>query len=92
MSDNNKHSSRDYLFEEENFDIKNINKPHDHLFKWSLARPDVMSQFLKVIMTKSQIESLDFKTLEITKANYIDDLLKETFSDVVYNIEKKRRI
>ena len=54
-----------------------------------MGRPEVMRQFLKLIMSKPQINSLDLDTLTITKADYIDDILKETFSDVVYKIRKK---
>jgi len=47
-----------------------------------------MKDYLKFVLPDDRAKALDFKTLDTTKANYVDDLIKETFSDLVYTINK----
>ena len=88
MTDDSDNISQKFLEEIKNTDVSDIKNPHDRLFKWSLGRPDVMKEYLDLILPENLAKALNFKTLDSTKANYVDDLIKETFSDLVYTINK----
>ena len=88
MTDDSDNISQKFLEEIKNTDVSDIENPHDRLFKWSLGRPDVMMEYLDLMLPEDLANALNFKALDSTKANYVDDLIGETFSDLVYTINK----
>ena len=88
MTDDSDNISQELLQEIHNFDLSEVKNPHDRLFKWSLGRPDVMNDYLNLILPESQAKALNLETLDTTNDNYVDDLIKETFSDVVYKVKR----
>ncbi len=62
-----------------------IPNTHDKYFKEVFSKKKEAIAFLKGSLSKELVEKLDFKTLKVVKTSYIDEDLKENFSDLVYS-------
>jgi len=60
--------------------------PHDKFFKQVFSRQEVTSDFLSTYLPTEIAELLDFSSLELSKDSFIDDTLKEHFSDLLYKV------
>ena len=74
-----------------------LNNPHDKFFKRALAIVAIARPMLENFLPKDLLDKLNLDTLEIDPNSYINDELKETFSDIVWacrikNSNKKRKI
>ncbi len=74
-----------------------LNNPHDKFFKGAVSMIAVARPMLEKFLPNDLLEKFDFNTLEIDPNSYINDKLKETFSDIVWscslkNSNKKRKI
>ncbi len=70
-------------------DSKDLNNPHDKFFKGAFSMLDVTYPLLVEFLPKDLLDKLDLNTLEIDPNSYIDDELKETFSDLVWSCRLK---
>jgi predicted transposase/invertase (TIGR01784 family) len=74
-----------------------LNNPHDKFFKRALAMAAIARPMLEKFLPTDVLDKLNLDTLEIDPNSYINDELKETFSDIVWscqlkNSHKKRKI
>ena len=63
---------------------KNNKQPHDRFFKMLFSKRSVAQHYINQFMPKSITEKLDLRTLKIAKDTFIDENLKDHFSDIVY--------
>lgn len=74
-----------------------LNNPHDKFFKRALTIVAIARSMLEKFLPTDLLDKLNLYTLEIDPNSYINDELKETFSDIVWacrlkNSNKKRKI
>lgn len=68
-----------------------INNPHDKLFRASLQNKDVAKAFFERYLPKPIYSTLDTSTLTLNSNSYIDEQLKETLSDLVFNCRYRNK-
>jgi len=64
---------------------KNLINSHDRFFKELFSRKEEVREFVTKTFPIELVQKLDLKTLELDKTEYIDNNLKTSFSDIVYN-------
>jgi len=62
-----------------------IINPHDKFFKDTFSDKEAATDFFKQTIPPDLITKIDFATLDFDSNSYIDEELKEYFSDIVYN-------
>ena len=67
-----------------NMDI--IKNPHDTLFKRTLRDKEVARDFLKNYLPENILDEVDLTDINIAKDSFVDKELKESFSDILYNV------
>ena len=72
--------------------MEKIPKIHDKFFKQVFSHKAEMQDFIQNSFPKEIIGKLDFGTLELDSGTYIDNELKENFSDLVYHCEYNRKL
>jgi predicted transposase/invertase (TIGR01784 family) len=60
---------------------------HDKFAKELFSQPELAVEFLKAYLPQSLLNYIDLKTIINTNASYLSSKLKETFSDVVWNVQ-----
>jgi len=63
---------------------------HDVFFKQVFSRRDEVVSFVKAELEPAILKDLDLESLMIDTNSYIDENLKEYFSDIVYNCNYKK--
>ncbi len=66
-----------------------INNPHDKFFKAAFSWIEIARPLIEQFLPKDLIDQLDLDTLKIDPNSYINDELKETFSDLVWSCHLK---
>ena len=66
-----------------------LNNPHDKFFKGAFSMLAVTKPLLMQFLPKDLIDKFDLDSLEIDPNSYINDELKETFSDLVWSCRLK---
>jgi predicted transposase/invertase (TIGR01784 family) len=66
--------------------MEKILNPHDRLFKDVLSRKDAARDFLSNYLPPDLLDHIDLDTLEILKDSFVQDDLKEYFSDLLYKV------
>jgi predicted transposase/invertase (TIGR01784 family) len=61
-----------------------IANPHDKFFKEVFAGRETAGDFLRNYLPSDIVGLLDFKSLEHTKDSFVDEHLKEYFSDLLF--------
>lgn len=61
-----------------------IKHPHDHFFKVMFSDPEKVKEFLNGALSVKINSKLDFESLRQDPNSYIDEQLKDFYSDVVY--------
>lgn len=61
--------------------------PHDKFFKEMFSKKEVAESFIKNYFPQDLLELFNPDDLEITKDSFVDEDLKEFFSDVVYRVK-----
>ena len=62
-----------------------VSNPHDKFFKETFSRQENVRDFLQWTFPAEILKGLDLSSLAIDNTSYIDEELKEYFSDIVYN-------
>lgn len=70
--------------------METITNPHDKLFRETWSNKEVAQDFLTRYLPPSVVALLDFATLEIAKDSFVDEALREYFSDILYRINYGR--
>jgi predicted transposase/invertase (TIGR01784 family) len=65
---------------------KNISNPHDKAFKFFFSDKKVVGHYLQRTFPEHITEHIHFETLEQDLNSYVDEALKEHYSDVVYEV------
>ena len=63
---------------------KKIQKPHDLYFKGMMKDRQVAQDFLKAHFPQDLIKRMDLASLQLTDASFVDQDLKENYSDLLY--------
>jgi predicted transposase/invertase (TIGR01784 family) len=66
-----------------------ISKPHDKFFKDIFSRPEVAQDFCRHYLPREIVELLDLSTLTQAKDSFVDENLRESFSDLLFKIKLK---
>ena len=64
-----------------------IPNPHDKFFKESFSRLDVAKSFIEETFPREIRDKINFNSLQLSNASFIDEILKEHFADLVYQCE-----
>lgn len=74
----------------ENTDVTNdLNNPHDRFFKGAFSLLIIAKPLIEAYVPKDLLDKLDLDSLEIDPNSYINDELKENFSDLVWSCQLK---
>jgi len=63
-----------------------VSNPHDKLFKQIWSDRETAADFLANYLPQDISGLMDLKTLEICKDSFVDEHLKEYFSDLLYKV------
>ncbi|MGH9840874.1 MAG: Rpn family recombination-promoting nuclease/putative transposase [Blastocatellia bacterium] len=67
-----------------------ISNPHDSFFKERLSRPEMAADFLANYLPPEILAILDVSEPEIVKDSFVDEELRQHFSDLLYRVKLKR--
>jgi predicted transposase YdaD len=60
--------------------------PHNNLFQFGLADPKSAGALIRQMLPSNVVQQMDLSTLKKLPNSYVDDLLKNSQSDVVYSV------
>lgn len=66
-----------------------VSKPHDALVKWTFTQPERAASELKAVLPPSLVSSLDWSSLALVPGSYVDSLLSERHTDLLFSIRTK---
>ena len=66
-----------------------INNSHDKFFKETFSNKEEATDLLRNALPKPLLKNLKLNTLQLDKTSYIDEELKESFSDLVFDCKYK---
>ncbi|SDM56225.1 Rpn family recombination-promoting nuclease/putative transposase [Halarsenatibacter silvermanii] len=69
------------------FDLEEPEQPHDLFFKWTLGRKPTMVNFLEIALPAEVIDHFKINSINRTNDSYVEEIMKETITDVVYEAE-----
>lgn len=61
-----------------------LHKPHDKYFKYLLSAVEVADELLRYCLPASLLSQMRMETLTPAQGSFVDESLKEHFTDVVY--------
>ncbi len=64
-----------------------MTNPHDRFFKQLLSRPEIAQDFMRYYLPAEVAELLDLSTLMLRKDSFVDEALREHFSDLLYEVD-----
>ena len=67
-----------------------LSNPHDHFFKDLFGRPEIAAEFLATYLPPEIVAELDLASPEPVKDSFVDEDLRESFSDMLYRAKRKR--
>ncbi len=65
---------------------KTIKNPHDLFFRKTFARRDTALSFLQTYLPAEIAPVFDFSTFEISKDTFVDSILQDRSSDILYKV------
>lgn len=63
-----------------------MQNPHDKFFKETFNDVDVTKDFLQQYSSEEVLKYIDLNSLDPQKVSFIDDELKESFSDLLFQV------
>ena len=69
--------------------MDNLSRSHDGFFRKLMSEPQMVKDYLNAFLPERIKALVDFSTLEQDTESYIDEKLKQHFSDVVFKIDSK---
>jgi len=67
--------------------LSEIKNPHDMFFKKTMADKETAKDFLQNYLPKKVLKHIDLDKLKISKDSFVDEELKDKFSDVLYEVK-----
>jgi len=67
-----------------------LSRSHDGFFRKLMSEPKRAKDYLNEFLPEHIKEVVDFDSMEQTSESYVDDKLKQSFSDVVFNVNSKQ--
>ncbi len=64
--------------------------PHDALFRQFLTEPDVARDFMAIHLPQALRALCDLTTLKLESGSFVEDDLRQYYSDVLYSVKKPR--
>ena len=64
-----------------------LSNPHDRFFKKVFSQRQTAVDFLANYLPVDVLGSLDFEAMEVRKDSFVDEELKESFSDLLYEVK-----
>ncbi|MGH9842745.1 MAG: Rpn family recombination-promoting nuclease/putative transposase [Blastocatellia bacterium] len=68
---------------------KGIPNPHDAFFRRTMARPRAVAEFLRLYLPTAIVARLDLSLVHLEDASFVDEKLREHFSDLFYRVGLK---
>ena len=66
-----------------------ISNPHDRYFREIFSDPVVAQDLLRNYLPSQVVESLDLTTLVLQKESFIDEDLRQHFTDLLYTVQQR---
>lgn len=66
-----------------------VQRPHDRLFRGVFSDPEEAESFLRAHLPPALVERLDWSTLALTETSFVDDVLAESESDLLYTVQMR---
>ena len=66
-----------------------VHMPHDSFAKGALSNIEVAKDLLKPNLPPAMVQCIDWDTFKLTNKSYVDDMLAQTHSDLVYKCRLK---
>ncbi len=63
-----------------------ISKPHDGVFKETFSNKEIAQDFIVNNLPEEVLEIIDIESMKPSKDSFINEELKETFSDLIYTV------
>ncbi len=63
--------------------------PHDTMFRQFLTQPDVARDFMEIHLPAELREICDLSTLTLESGSFVEDDLRQYFSDVLYSLKTR---
>src|SRR5690625_709827 len=67
--------------------MKMVNHPHDKLFKETFGDLEVTSDFINQYLPKEILDIIDVESLTSIKDSFIQEELKDSYSDLLFNVK-----
>ena len=64
-----------------------ITNKHDLTFKEVFSQKRIAKDFIENNIPKEALDIIDMESFELTKDTFINDVLKENFSDLIYRVK-----
>ena len=69
----------------------NVGNPHDLFFKKIFGEPRVTQDFLKNYFPKEILDCVQLDTLQVEKESFVEETLKESYSDLLFRAEISKK-
>ena len=64
---------------------------HDAFFKYVLKNENDARSFLKGVLPEKQGKQIDFSTLKLTTESYVNEVLRQSYSDLVFEEQQNKQ-
>lgn len=64
-----------------------VHHPHDHFFRESFRKPQIIRGFLQEYLPPVLLNQLDLETLQMEDGSYVDEELKMHQTDILYRVQ-----
>jgi predicted transposase/invertase (TIGR01784 family) len=69
--------------------MSDIRNPHDLFFRETFSRVEIAHDFIENYLPAEVVAALDLDTLELQKGSFVDEELREHFSDLLYRVQQQ---
>ena len=69
--------------------MEQITRPHDRFFKEAFSQVETARDFVRHYLPGEMTALLNLDSLEVRKDSFVNEALKERFSDLVYQVDLK---
>ena len=70
--------------------MTNLPNPHDRFFKELFSQLDTIADFVRHYLPEPLVAAIDLATLEIVKESFVDEELRQYFSDLLLRVKLKK--